>query len=172
MQGGGLLGIRHKGGGLGVRAKAGGCRSLVSCFPQLLLSPVTPVDATVVHDDHHNGQLIPVRGAKGTSASCKFTGVQVLGAEHMFEPDIAGMQKRLLGSAARHATRQPSQSLTCQWSNSDGRCCNTSSALDLLGLFHSHSDLFCTRNMQESYNLVPRYAEWSFLMHSQDSTHA
>ena len=55
----GLLGIRHKGGGLWVGAKAGGCSSLVSCFPQLLLSPVTPIDAAVVHDDHHNGQLIP-----------------------------------------------------------------------------------------------------------------
>ena len=29
------------------------------CFPQLLLSPVATVDAAVVHDDHHYGQLVP-----------------------------------------------------------------------------------------------------------------
>lgn len=31
----------------------------MGCFPQLLLSPITSIDAAVVHDDHHNWQLIP-----------------------------------------------------------------------------------------------------------------
>ena len=40
-------------------AKASSSGPFVGCFPQLLLSPVTSIDAAVVHDDHHNWQLIP-----------------------------------------------------------------------------------------------------------------
>ena len=40
-------------------AKASSSGPFVGCFPKLLLSPVTSIDAAVVHDDHHNWQLIP-----------------------------------------------------------------------------------------------------------------
>lgn len=54
-----LLGFWHEGSGFRIVSKAPCYRPLVGSIPQHLLPPITTINPAVVHDQHHNWQLIP-----------------------------------------------------------------------------------------------------------------